>query len=188
MKRLFIAIPIRLSDKYNPLISQLRQKTAFDRIVWMNAEGHHLTLRFIGKTPEFQIPSLKAMLDDVGENFSPFSLKINKLSLFGSSYAPKVIWLGFEDCPYITQIFSSLENKLTQQLNFKKNDGNFVPHLTLGRIKKVDNKKYFSQMIEQLQPDFHQEILVEKIILYQSILNNSGPVYVPLHEVELKRP
>ena len=122
---------------------------------------------------------LKKILHEIAQKNSSFDLNIHQLGLFGSHYCPKVIWLGVENQPLLLQLASSLEEEL-QKAGFVPPEGNFVPHITLGRIKKIDNKKKFSQLIEENQPIFHQTINVKDIILYQSHLEKDGPIYTEL--------
>ena len=70
---------------------------------------------------------------------------------------------------------------------FQKNYGNFVPHVTVGRIKKIDHKKRFWETIEKRQPNFLQTIPVRQLKLIQSKLTNEGPVYKTLFDFEIYR-
>lgn len=185
MKRLFVATKIELDESFTDLTKRLKEHCRFDKIVWVNQEINHLTLRFLGKTPDNEIPELNNILHTIAENTSAFSLQIDKLGVFGSKYAPSVIWLGFKEFTPYRQLFEKLETELLQH-DFEPAYGNFVPHITLGRIKSIDNKKKFWQSIEQNQVDFSQTIKIDHISLYQSKLHNDGPEYRELEKVFLK--
>lgn len=185
MKRLFIAFKIKLAPEYEQLLKQLKIGTRFDNITWVNSDLQHLTLRFLGETPFAKIEQLCQMLAETAKETQPFTMKISKLGVFGSHYHPNVLWLGFEKQPVLNQLFEKVEGKLTSELGFKANDGNFVPHLTLGRIKKIDSKKRFWQLFESLQLTYFQEFDIKEIILYQSRLEKSGPIYTELGKWEL---
>ncbi|MEG1555286.1 MAG: 2'-5' RNA ligase family protein, partial [Bacteroidales bacterium] len=72
-------------------------------------------------------------------------------------------------------------------LDFEPNHGNFVPHITLGRIKKVDDKKHFWKLIDTSKPDFTQVISIDEIILFQSKLTPSGPLYKVIETFSLTK-
>lgn len=186
MKRLFIATKIELDERYFTLMKNLQRQLAGDKIVWVDSKLQHLTLRFLGQTPEEQIPKLKRIMNDVANHNTSFSMKMDKLGVFGSRYAPSVLWLGFSEFELYRQLFDQLETKILD-LGFEPNHGNVVPHITLGRIKETQSKKFFWEIIEKNKPDFTQTISIEEITLYQSRLQPTGPIYTPLHTARLKQ-
>lgn len=183
MKRLFIATPIiKLSPEISNIVADLRYKMRHDNIVWVNDEVTHLTLRFLGATPPQQVPQIKKALDAACQNQQSIKLKINKIGAFGSKYQPKVIWLGFNDFGDFKELFNKLEPELLK-IGIEPNSGNFVPHITLGRVKNVISKQKFWKFMDEIESIyFSQEIEISKIILYQSFLHNSGPEYKVLYE------
>lgn len=187
MKRTFIAIKIDLAEEYGKMLQELQRHTTFDDIVWVKDSLHHLTLRFIGKTPEEKIPQITKSVREITANMPVFTLKINKLGVFGSRYCPKVIWLGFEKNEILDNLFQQIEKKLVEELGFEPVEGNWVPHLTLGRIKKIDDKKRFWQLIDRMQPTYQQEIEVHEITFFRSQLEKEGPIYTEISENGLNR-
>lgn len=186
MKRLFIAIPITLNHEFQRLTDHLKSCTSYDTIVWTQAKVQHLTLRFIGETPDFKIPSLTEALNSVFANTAPFQLTIDKLGVFGSHYHPTTLWLGFNHFDTLKEIHNRIESVLAD-IGFESDRGNFVPHITLGRIKRLANKNKFWQMFEQNQPIQTQKLDVDSIILYRSKLKPEGPVYSELARWDLQR-
>ena len=185
MKRLFIAVDINLSEDFQALTQQLKSDLRNDDIVWVKSGLQHLTLRFLGETPEIKIEPISHILTNLANTTSSFDLHLDKMGVFGSKYAPATLWYGFSEFSLFKNLFEKLENELTQ-LGFDKNYGNFMPHVTVGRIKKVDNKKRFWETVEKRQPQFVQSIPVHSIKLVQSKLNNEGPVYRTLVDVRFK--
>ena len=184
MKRLFIATKVELSPEFTTLNHQLQYALRHDDIVWVQDEVRHLTLRFLGATPDFKIPALKKSIAEVCQDSSPFYLELNKLGAFGSRYKPEVLWLGFDEFFFFKQLFEKLEPKI-QELHFDEYYGNFVPHITLGRVKNVLNKQRFWKSVDSLTPTFSQPIFIKELTLYQSFLHNDGPEYKVLGQYEL---
>jgi 2'-5' RNA ligase len=183
MKRLFIAVDVELSDQYQALTRQLHSDLRNDDIVWVKSGLQHLTLRFLGETPEAKIQSIENALSFIANSSQKFELQLDKIGVFGTKYAPATLWYGFSEFSLFKNLFHDLEKELTL-MEFSENYGNFVPHITVGRIKKVDNKKRFWETIEKRQPRFTQSIPVHTIKLMQSKLNKDGPVYKTLYEFE----
>jgi 2'-5' RNA ligase len=185
MKRLFIAVDIELLNEFQTLTQQLQNDLRNDDIVWVKSGLQHLTLRFLGETPEAKIEPVANMLSNLTKETSLFDLQLDKMGVFGSKYAPTTLWYGFSEFSLFKNLFEKLEKEL-HTVGFQKNYGNFVPHITVGRIKKVDNKKRFWDTIEKLQPQFSQIIPVNHLKLMQSKLTNDGPIYKNLFEFELQ--
>lgn len=177
MKRLFIAFKLELASEYDEMLKQLKRNTYYDDIKWVEGNLHHLTLKFLDKTPEPKIEPLCQVMSEIAQETSSFNLKIKKLGVFGSQYHPTVLWLGFEEQPILNHMFEKVEKRLTSELDFKANDGNFVPHITLGRIKKIDSKKRFWEVVNSNQPTYFQEFAIKEMILYRSRLEKEGPIY-----------
>lgn len=186
MKRLFVAVDVRLSEPFQVLSARLKQQLCLDKIVWVDDKLHHLTLRFLGQTPEPYIPPLKQALAKLTAENHAFSLEMNKLGVFGSKHSPQVIWLGFQDFEPFRQLFLQLEPQLSA-IGFEPNYGNFVPHLTLGRIKQIQNKKRFWELVTALQPKESQTVCVDSLLLIQSRLTPQGPIYRVLERYPLRK-
>jgi len=182
MKRLFIAVNIELSNEFQALTQQLRNDLRNDDIVWVKNNLQHLTLRFLGETPETKIEPITNILSSIANSTQVFDLQLDKMGVFGSKYAPTVLWYGFSEFSLFKNLFENLEKELLQ-IGFQGNYGNFVPHITVGRIKKVDNKKRFWETIEKRQPHFSQTISIHHLSLVQSKLTNEGPVYKTLFDL-----
>ena len=80
MKRLFLAIPIKTIDNdFKTLLDGLKRQLAHEkRINWTNPKNIHLTLKFIGNTPDNDIPKI---IDGVGEmlkNHKSFLMNFNR--------------------------------------------------------------------------------------------------------------
>jgi 2'-5' RNA ligase len=123
-------------------------------------------------------------LSEIANKTYPFELQLDKKKVKGSKYAPATLWYGFSEFSLFKNLFENLEKELNQS-GFQENYGNFVPHITAGRIKKVDHKKRFWETIDKLQPQFSQTTPVTQLKLIQSKLTNEGPIYRALYTAEL---
>jgi 2'-5' RNA ligase len=183
MKRLFIAVNVELLNNFKALTQQLQLDLRNDNIVWVKNNLEHLTLRFLGETPESKIEPIVNVLENSANATQPFELQLDKLGVFGSKYSPETLWLGFSDFSLFQNLFEKVEKELCA-LGFQKNYGNFVPHITIGRIKKVAYKKQFWEIFEKRQPQFTQIIHITHLKLIQSKLTNKGPEYKTLYDAE----
>jgi 2'-5' RNA ligase len=92
--------------------------------------------------------------------------------------------MGIEDSFLLNELQKNIEDAL-EELGFESEKRVFSPHLTLGRIKYVTNSEQFNQIINKYCDKYFQEITINKIILYESILKSEGPIYNPIKEFKL---
>lgn len=176
MKRLFAAIKIHPGEAFLGRYFSLKNKLKNEKIKWVDPENIHITLKFIGETPEHHIPAVVIALRQAAHGFPAYELSLSDTGIFGSSYKPRVIWFGLQDkgetADLAEKILSELENA-----GFERDRQNFVPHLTVGRIKHLENKKYFQEVIDQHREGFLQKEEVMEFHLFESILRSQGPEY-----------
>jgi RNA 2',3'-cyclic 3'-phosphodiesterase len=184
MKRLFVAIEVEPNDAFIDFYNALSGSLKHESIKWVEIFNFHITLKFLGETEEDVILAISKELQRISKTFSNFKLNIAKTGIFGSKHDPKVIWLGLE-----SETLNNLGKSVIDGMNkvgFIADRQNFVPHLTLGRIKKLTDNKYFQKMISDNKEKFIQTIYVDKFYLIESVLHKSGPVYNILETYDLK--
>jgi 2'-5' RNA ligase len=184
MKRLFAAIKIHPSARYISLFNAISASLSHERIKWVEPENMHLTLKFLGETAENKIPAISQALQTAASKSKPFTLEIANTGIFGSRYDPKVIWFGINKNEVLQNLAENIFAEL-QAINFARDRQNFVPHLTIGRIREIEDKTLFRQIISTYNTIEIQEEHVEEIILYESILAHKGPTYVKIFSTQL---
>jgi len=73
-------------------------------------------------------------------------------------------------------------------LGFSHAEKAFNPHLTLGRIKFIQDKDVLYSLVNKYKSTFIQQVTVSEIIFYQSILSSEGPTYNPIKIIKLNNP
>jgi len=184
MKRLFVAIKVVPDENFLKSYVALRHALQLEKISWVKPENFHLTLKFLGKTPEDKFPAIRTALQQVAEQTGNFSMKMAGTGIFGSSYKPRVLWFGIENDLAIHQLGETVLNNL-DKAGFPRDRQNFVPHLTIGRINKIEHKKMFQDAVAAHRHDFLQEFTINKIILYESLLKPMRVVYKQRMEFRL---
>ncbi len=185
MKRLFAAIKIHPSTHYIKLQSSISSALSHERIKWVEPENMHLTLKFFGETDERKIPDIINALNEASAMSKSFLMHIENLGVFGSRYDPKVLWFGIRKNDDLHSLWSQIVLEL-DKIGWNADRQNFVPHLTIGRIKEITDKQLFQKLIQPFKDvEIHQEE-VSEIILYESILKREGPEYIKLHTSGLK--
>ncbi len=156
-----------------------------ERIKWVEEQNIHITLRFIGETEEKIIADLEGALSSI--RYEPFNVKLSGVGIFGSRYDPRVVWAGIEPYDQLVGLMKAVHSSVVS-VGFEPDRQNLVPHLTLGRIKEITDKKNFQSMIDTFRDLSSGEMPVREFVLYESILKKEGPAYVALKKFEMKLP
>jgi len=176
MKRLFAAIKIHPTEAFASRYWSLRKHLKDEKIRWVDPDNFHITLKFLGETPEHHIPGIAVALRKAAENISPFQLSLTNTGIFGSSYQPRVIWISVDAPPDLAQLFENILGEL-ENVGIVKDRQNFVAHLTIGRISSLDNKKHFQLIMDRNREGHIQKEEVNEFHLFESILMPTGPKY-----------
>jgi RNA 2',3'-cyclic 3'-phosphodiesterase len=181
-KRLFIAVKIVPEKRLASLISEFHAALAKERISWTNPANLHITLAFLGNTETGKIASIKEMLGEKFSGAGSFSLTMKGTGLFGKKNDPRVIWVGLDKYTALEEIYLSVTEGL-HDLDVDIKERSFSPHLTIGRIKSITGMDTLAALISRHRDQYLQTIQVDRIILYESLLLPSGPLYTPLAEI-----
>lgn len=184
-KRLFAAVKIYPSSGFLNIYSNIKSALRHERITWVNPAAMHLTIKFFGETSTSQIPDIDSCLDKATLEFEPFDLEIKNTGMFGSQYQPRVIWFGIEDGNALKHLFESVTEQL-KSMDIFPDRQNFVPHLTIGRIKELKNKRIFQDVMSMYREHNSGKQTIHEVILYESILRREGPEYFPIHRYNFK--
>jgi 2'-5' RNA ligase len=141
-------------------------------------------MKFFGETPEEEIEKINKVIRPFAKSLAPFKAGLESVGIFGSRYSPRVIWIGTNDNGHLTELGTRLLLKL-DEAGFPDDRQNFVPHLTIGRIKNIDDKSNFQKRISEMKDTYFQTIEVKEIILFESQLRPQGPIYVQLEKYGL---
>jgi 2'-5' RNA ligase len=185
MKRLFAAIKIHPSEAFMARYYALKNSLKDEPIKWVDPDNIHITLKFFGETPEHHISAINQALKKAACEISPFKFSIRDTGIFGSSYNPKVIWFGIDPREEIIRLSESILEEL-EQIGIARDRQNFVPHLTIARIKNIEDKTFFQKVIDKNKEGFIQKEEVKFIHLFESILLPRGPKYSIIDSYALK--
>ena len=112
-------------------------------------------------------------------------MDFNRTGLFGSNRVPRVLWLGMQEAP---KALYDLEADLLDafdSVGYMRDRQNFVPHLTVCRIKYLEDKQLFLQVYESIEQKTYLHADVKELVYFQSFLQPSGPYYKVLKKIPL---
>ncbi len=189
--RLFVAIDLSstLRERLSDQIDQLSQLLGTESIRWVKPSSIHLTLKFLGETPENQVDRINHTLRNITPQFSAFKMRIGEFDCFPNPRRPRVFWIGVhEESGILKQLNQAVETDL-EKLGFKKEKRSFTAHLTLGRLRKGVSSSALETLARRLEKvqiiDLGTEV-VKEICLFRSILHPSGAEYTKLGVFQLR--
>jgi 2'-5' RNA ligase len=180
--RLFIAIDLSqtLRKHLSQEIEKITRILGSDSVRWVKASNIHLTLKFLGETPEDKLDRIKYMLEEVTSQFSSFNMDIGEFGCFPNFRKPRIFWIGVhEHDGILKQLHRVLETDF-EKLGFKKEGRPLTAHLTLGRLRKNISSfelQELSTKLEKIQIDHLGIEVVKEICLFSSVLRPSGAEY-----------
>lgn len=176
MKRIFIAIRITGNAAFRKLVADLKYELSESSVKWTDPANLHLTLAFLGDTEENIIPAISMMLDEKCRGFGNFDFDLRGIGVFKNIKDPRVIWTGIDK----TEKLNSIQEKIItglKETGIDTEDRPFSPHLTIGRIKHINDRAKLKVLLLKYHTADIQNVSVEEIILFQSILHQQGPEY-----------
>ena len=174
--RLFIAVPLppELADRAAALLP-----AALPALKRVRPELMHITLAFLGWTPNEQLPTVIEAVMAAAAGQHPFDLSFAGAGRFPPSGRPRVVWLGVGDGKAALE---TIAGRVVDQLrahDLRFDDRPFAPHLTLARIPADASgaeARTVGAVIDELAvPDLRTR--VEQLAVVESILSPKGPRY-----------
>lgn len=174
--RCFIAIdiPDRVKSSIGGAIDAMK-KCGGD-IKWVTASNIHITLKFLGNTPETALPEIQDSLRSAVSSYMPFYITIYGTGVFPSRKYPRVIWAGIKNSQTMKSLKKDIENAMTAH-GFQREERDFTPHLTLGRVRSQKGLIATFLELDTFKAKDFGEAEVDMVKLMKSELKPQGPEY-----------
>ncbi|HVN57072.1 MAG TPA: RNA 2',3'-cyclic phosphodiesterase [Bacteroidales bacterium] len=179
MKRTFVATRVDAGENLKKLLNHLAEELRGESVKWVEPSRMHITLAFVGETSEEMIRDISAMLAKKLGGLEPFTFSLEGLGVFRSISDPRAVWAGIRDDGKLGILHEAVRSGLSG-IDIPVEDRGFTPHLTLGRIKWLKNRKTLERLISEYREVQFQDVRVSEVIFYESILQPAGPLYIPI--------
>lgn len=167
--RAFIAID--LTEEIRNYLKEVQSRISNGKLSL--AKDFHLTLQFLGEVEEEKIPQIKKTLNQI--KFKKFKINLSKMGVFPSENYIRVVWVGLTPEEEVTR----LQKEIDESLKEFPGDFKFHPHITLARVKFIENKKEFLDKLKNIKIK-QIEFEVNEFKLKRSTLTPEGPIYEDL--------
>jgi 2'-5' RNA ligase len=179
--RLFIAVPLTAAATASvaAVVESIRADEPEGRGVrWVRLDGLHLTLRFLGPTPEPRVPDLAAAVANVARDAEPFTITIRGAGAFPPTGRPRTIWLDIRDgIEALEGLAASLDDRLARA-GWERERRPFRAHLTLARADGVRTGPATVAALTAAAADLAIESRIDRMVLFESITGSGRARYV----------
>jgi RNA 2',3'-cyclic 3'-phosphodiesterase len=155
---------------------------------WVRPESLHVTLKFIGETPEPAVHQIEQALGTVAS--SAIEIQFRDYGFFPSAKAARVFWVGITAGPQLASLAATVDERVSL-FGLPREEHTFSPHLTLARAARGPGSsgrhgsagRSFQHLQEKLAalpaPEFGT-MMAREFFLYQSQLSPKGSKYTKL--------
>ena len=175
--RFFIAIPLppEIRDALSSVQRRLQRVSGAVR--WVEPEGMHLTLRFLGEMTRRDIAAVHAAMERAAAETPAMLFDVRGVGGFPVGKSPRVVWAGVEgETAPLSRCIARLEEEVSA-LGVVPERRKFVPHVTLGRARARANAELVREM-EALAGAAIGSFEAEEMVLFESLLDRDGPSYL----------
>jgi len=188
--RCFIAVELPEEVKAGLKDIQAKLKSGGNAPVkWVDPDGVHLTLKFLGGVDAAKIAPISAAMAEAAKGIAPFSLKVEGLGAFPNLRRVQVVWVGLSgEVERLADLQQRLENNLAE-LGFAPEKRRFAPHLTLARVRdraSLAEREGLGQLIAGTEFEAASSFPVAEVSLMRSQLTREGALYSRLSAAALK--
>ena len=182
-----IELPPATLARLGQVQHELQRDPALAGLRWVRPDGIHLTLKFLGETPEDEQAAIERAISRAVTDIAPFEVELGKLGCFGSHRSPRVLWVDVEgDIASLGRLQVNVERELAA-LGYPPDGRAFSAHLTLARVPP----ERAAQVAAALEAAISAAVAptgvipVDEVALMRSDLRPNGAVYTQLFAAPL---
>lgn len=182
--RLFIAI--ELDDEVKRTLLAIQdQLSEFSRVVrWAKPEQMHLTLKFLGETPDDRVEAVCAAAGGVAGQVRPFRMALGACGCFPPRGAVRIVQRGITEETRTLHRCGDLCEDAFAELGFERERRGFSPHLTIGRVRDDRTGGQLRAAVESItSPPISQPVAALYVV--RSELGPGGAKYTNIAQHEL---
>jgi 2'-5' RNA ligase len=155
------------------------------KIRWTPPENLHLTVKFLGNVAKRRAARVCELVEETCRAIAPLDFQVRGLRCIPAGGRVKMIWANVQEPTGKLQEAQGLLESALTSLRFPREKRQFVPHVTLARIKATeDSPGLRAAAARHAETDFGVQHAVE-VVTYGSKLTPTGAVYDPLGRAPL---
>jgi RNA 2',3'-cyclic 3'-phosphodiesterase len=155
-------------------------------VKWVERENLHVTLLFLGEVDERDLPAVCKAVAEVAAQTLTFPMGVQTVGCFPNPRRPRTLWAGVgEGSQALCTLHDALEPPLLELGCYRREERQFTPHITLGRVKSDRPTDKLATALARNAGWQGGETLVREVHVMGSELTPQGPVYTVLSRAKL---
>lgn len=190
MRRLFVAVPlpedaaaavVAVVDRVRgePLPEGMRD------VRWVRLDGLHLTLRFLGPTPEKQEAATVEAVAAVAAACPPIPVTLRDSGAFPLGGRPRTIWVGVGTGAEGLAELARAVNTSLESAGWPHDDRPFRPHLTLARSDGLAAGPVVARRLGGAMAHHEIDFAVDHLTVFESVTGGGPARYLPVATARL---
>jgi RNA 2',3'-cyclic 3'-phosphodiesterase len=184
-----IGLPTHTKKWLSEIQGQLK-KTGI-QASWSKPPTWHLTLVFLDQIQVDRLKQVKAIMETAAKQIPAFFLYAAGAGVFPSVKQARVVWIGINgQTSVLTNLVTTLNQALSDQIGVKKETRQYCPHLTLARLKQPGPGRCSKEIVsfmQKIENKCSQKIEVVSFDLIKSELTSSGARHELIYSAALKK-
>ena len=175
--RAFVGIPV--SEEIREKVKKLEEEIKIEGVKIVEPKNLHWTVKFLGEIGEREVERVKEVIENVEKK--DIEIEVKGVGVFPNISRIRVIWLGVGEG---REAFTDFIKSVNEKLSGIGKESEVVPHLTIGRVKFVKDRKKLMDSIEKIKNACLGKMAVRELVLYESKLTPKGPIYTEVKKVK----
>jgi len=188
MAKIKTFLSVHPSQRVTSNIANVVQKMAArsNAYNWAKPEDLHVTVNFVGEILDREVPEFCKTVKDYVQAFEPFEMSLCGVKAFPNNDQPRTIYLAVDEGRDELVHMNRELTKMIQDWGFNKEKNEFVPHVTLGRLRRGQRPdEAIQESLHRLRNHDSGFCHVGEIKVNSSYMDTSGPSYTPMATFKL---
>ncbi len=181
--RVFAALPLPPAAIASILAAVDPLRRQYPRLRWVNADAMHVTLHFFGEVADAGVERLRAIFELPSLRRSSFLARLGAFGQFPPGGRARVLWIGLDRGAEEMRAYWQAFQSAIAGDGWERDPKGFTPHITVARVGNSFLEPGWEQEVASSRLEFE----VSECVLFQSVLERSGPRYLPLTRIAFGR-
>lgn len=147
---------------------------------WVRLDGLHLTLRFLGPTPDDRVEAARGAVRVAAPAVEPFDVAIGGAGTFPPADRPRALWLGILDGSAALANLAGTVDAALVDAGWPPETRSFRSHLTLARADGVAAGSRIAARLIEAAAELRIGFRVDRIGLFESLTGGGPARYEPI--------
>jgi 2'-5' RNA ligase len=189
-RRLFVAVPLppEAASEIAAVVDTVRSQglpTGAHDVRWVRLDGLHLTLRFLGPTPDDRVEPTVQAITRAAAAIAPIDAELAGAGTFPPGGRPRALWIGVATGAEALGDLARRVHGELEVVGWPADDRPFRAHLTLARSDGVAVGRLVADRLAETMAGRRIPLRIDRLALFESVTGGGPARYVPVAEAGL---